>query len=73
MRQRDTLAIQVQSAFYGAYWNGFSKHKKSLDRVLKDIYKGTEKKKKVVPIDFKRLENEFIAMEELHKNGWTKK
>ena len=36
-RQHDALAVGVQSAYYGAYWNN-AKHPMSLKRVIKGIY-----------------------------------
>lgn len=73
MRQVDNLALQVQSAYYCAYWNSWSKHKKSLQSILRAIYASSEKqKKKKVKIDVEKVSKQFRQMEELIKDGWTK-
>ena len=71
-RQKDSLALQVQAAYYNAYWNSATKHKKSLNSVLKDIYREerTSNRKK---IDFKQAESKFKKFEEILTNGWTVK
>lgn len=72
LQQKDALALQVQAAYYEAYWNGEAKHKKSLEEILRRIYKDTEKPKKSKPMDVKALEQEFALMEELRKYATTK-
>lgn len=69
----DTLSIQVQAAYLGAYWSGFSKHKKSLNQVLdslrkRKVNKATKKK----PIDVEKISEQFRQMEELKVYGYTK-
>jgi hypothetical protein len=66
-RIKDTLSLQLQAAYMGAYWSGASKHKKSLMRILNSLYE-TEK----VPIDVKKVSEEFRQYEELKNYGWTK-
>jgi hypothetical protein len=71
-RQTDNLVIQIQAEYLGAYWNGFSKHKKSLNSVINSIQR---RNKKVVrkPIDVQKVSDDFRMMEELKQNGWTQK
>ena len=71
-RQDDELVIQVQAAYLCAYWNGFSKHKKSLDSVLRSIQK-KHKKIKREPIDLEKVSEEFNKMEDLRRNGYEKR
>lgn len=66
-RIKDDLSLQLQAAYMGAYWNGATKHKKSLMRILNGLY---EKEK--VPIDVKKVSEEFRQYEELKNYGWTK-
>lgn len=74
MKQTDELASRIEAAYYNAYWNGASKHKKSLQSVINKLYQGSRKsKKKAKPIDIKALEKEFAEMEELRKYGGVKK
>lgn len=70
LRQKDTLALQIQSAYMNAYWSSDTKHKKSLEQVLNRIYKERKADKK--PIDVKALEKDFSRMEDIRTNGWTK-
>ena len=73
LRQADELVAKVEAAYYSAYWNGAQKHKKSLNTVVKSIYKGVTKNKKPrKPIDVKATENDFAKMEGLKKYGWCK-
>lgn len=72
-RMSDDLVIQIQAAYLGAYWGGFSKHKKSLESVIKSINRGNERRKsKLKPIDTDSISKQFMQMEELKQNGWTK-
>ena len=69
----DDLVIQVQAAYLGAYWSSFSKHKKSLESVIKTITRNNSRKKsKREPIDMNSVSKQFMQMEELKYNGWTK-
>ena len=70
----DVLSIQIQAAYYNAYWNGAQKHKKSLKSVIKSIYKELEKEKpkKLIPIDVDAISKEFDRLEEFRKYGWYK-
>lgn len=64
----------VEAAYYSAYWNGAQKHKKSLENVVKHIYRSVSRKRiKREPIDFKKVNKEFAEMEELRKYGRIKK
>ena len=74
MKQTDELASRIEAAYYNAYWNGASKHKKSLQSVINKLYQQARKTtKKREPIDIKALEKEFAEMEELRKYGRIKK
>lgn len=72
LKVSDTLSIQVQAAYMSAYWNGFNKHKKSLNDVLKAINSENNKKFKRKPIDVDKISEQFKQMEELKHYGWTK-
>ncbi len=72
-RRADELALKIEAAYYEAYWNGYSKGgKKSLKRIIQDIYKrqNKQKKKKPTPIDIDKVSKQFERMEALRKNGW---
>ena len=71
LKQKDELALQIQSAYMGAYWNSALKHKKSLQDVIDKIYRDKRKIDRK-PIDVKALEKEFKTMEDIRNNGWTK-
>lgn len=72
-KKNDELVIQIQAAYLGAYWGGFSKHKKSLESVIKSIGReNSYKKSKRKPIDIDSISKQFIQMEELKQNGWTR-
>lgn len=49
-RQRDQVAIAVQGAYYGAYWNN-AKHPKTLQQVIQKIYKNDNEPKPDVNVD----------------------
>lgn len=68
----DNLTIQIQAAYLNAYWSGFSKHKKSLDSVLKSLRKDKVNKAKKEPINVKEISEQFRQMEELKLYGYTK-
>lgn len=70
-KQLDNLSLQVQAAYYGAYWSSATKHKKSLRQVLDNINKGRTRKTKRVPIDYEKVNSEFKQVEEIRKYGWT--
>lgn len=55
-----------------AYWNGFSKHKKSLNDVLKTIQKENNEKFNRKPINVKKISEQFKQMEDLKHYGWTR-
>lgn len=72
-RMSDELVIQIQAAYLGAYWSGFSKHKKSLESVIRSINRGNEhKKSKKKPINIDSISRQFEQMEELKQNGWSR-
>lgn len=48
--QRDKLAIAMQQAYFTAYWNN-AKHPKTLDRVIRSIYKDDTKPKPNVDVE----------------------
>lgn len=74
LHQADNLVSMVEAAYYSAYWNGAQKHKKSLENVVKHIYRSVSRKRiKREPIDFKKVNKEFAEMEELRKYGRIKK
>lgn len=68
----DQLSLQIQAAYYGAYWNSGAKHKKSLNAVLKSLRSNRVSNKKRIPIDKEEVSKRFTQMEELKKYGWTK-
>lgn len=69
----DALSIQVQAAYLGAYWGGFSKHKKSLTQVLDSLRKRkVNKTTKKKPINVEKISEQFRQMEELKLYGYTK-
>lgn len=49
-RQRDQVAIAVQGAYYGAYWNN-AKRPKTLQQVIEKIYKNDDAPKPDVNVD----------------------
>lgn len=73
-RQIDSLSLQIQAAYYNAYWNSAAKHKKSLMSVLKSLRNksNSNKTKKREPIDVESVSRKFRQMEELKEYGWTK-
>lgn len=68
----DTLSIQVQAEYLGAYWSGFSKHKKSLNSVLESLRPKKKLNTKKEPINVTNVSKQFRQMEELKLYGWTK-
>ena len=68
----DTLSIQVQAEYLGAYWSGFSKHKKSLNSVLESLRPKKKLNMKKEPINVINVSEQFRQMEELKLYGWTK-
>ncbi len=68
----DTLSIQVQAEYLGAYWSGFSKHKKTLKSVLDSLRRRKVNKTKKEPIDVQKISEQFRQMEELKLYGYTK-
>jgi hypothetical protein len=71
-RVADDLSLQIQAAYYGAYWNGWTKgHKKTLQQVLKSL-RTQKRKNNSKPIDVNKVAEELKQAEELAKNGWTK-
>lgn len=71
-RKQDELAIQVQAAYYCAYWNSGAKHKRSLSSVLKQILRSDRKTKKGPPLDIDAVRKKFRQLEELRTYGYTK-
>ena len=65
MRVRDDLSLQIQAAYYGAYWNSGAKHKRTLKSVLKEI-QGSRKRnrKKVPPLDIAEARRVFQRLKE---------
>lgn len=72
IKEADNLSILLQAAYYEAYWNGASKHKVSLERVIKDVYKRVMPAKPKKAINFEEASKEFKNMEDLKKYGWFK-
>lgn len=68
----DTLSIQVQAEYLGAYWSGFSKHKKSLNSVLESLRPKKKLNMKKEPINVINVSEQFRQMEELKLYGWTR-
>ena len=72
-RCADDLANLMTAAYYNAYWNGASKSKRSLDSVLRKMYRELDKKKKNKPVekmDVAGIKKDFERMEALRKYGW---
>lgn len=70
-KQRDLLCLQLQAAYYGAYWNSMSKHKKSLDSVIGEIQKADRPKKSLEVISQEEIDW-FKKAKELEQNGKVK-
>ena len=64
-RVKDDLTLQVQAAYYCAYWNGGSKHKRSLKSVLREIQGSKKKRKKGPPLDVAEAKRIFQRLEEI--------
>ena len=64
-RARDNLCLQVQAAYYGAYWNSKVKHKRSLKSVLKELQGSKKKHKKGPPLDLDEARKIFKRLEEI--------
>ena len=71
-RMIDDLSIQIQAAYLGAYWSGWSKHKKSLRSVLDSLRRKKVTHTKKEPIDVEKISEQFRQMEELKSYGWTR-
>lgn len=73
-RNVDELANKIHAAYYGAYWNGAQKHKKSLQSVIRSLYKDLvkDKTKKIVPIDVNKVSKDFEKLEDFRRYGWFK-
>lgn len=71
-RITDNLTVQIQAHYLGAYWSGFSNHKKSLKQVLDSLRKKKVNKTKKKPIDVDKLSEQFRQMEELKLYGYTR-
>lgn len=71
-RTIDTLSLQLQAAYYGAYWNGASKHKKSLKSVLKALRSKEKQEPVVEPIVLEQAEAIFKKYEEMIANARKK-
>lgn len=71
-RQRDLLCLQLQAAYYNAYWSAISsKHKKSLDSVIGEIQKADRPKKSLEKVKPEEIEW-FKKVKELEKDGKVK-
>lgn len=64
-RVRDDLALQIQAAYYNAYWNSAAKHKRSLKSVLKELQSSKKKRKKGPPLDVNAARRAFAQLEEI--------
>ena len=60
-KQKDALALAMQRAYYTAYWNN-AKRPKSLDRVIRDIYK---EPRKDAPLDVEKFKKRKRRFEQL--------
>lgn len=70
----DDLVNQLTAAYYNAYWNGANKSKKSLNSVVRSIYRGIDKdfNKAAPKIDKAVVKKDFERMEALKTYGWYK-
>ena len=67
LRIKDDLSLQIQAAYYGAYWNSKAKHKRSLKSVLKELQGSSKKRKKAQgpPLDVAEARRIFKRLEEI--------
>lgn len=65
MRVKDDLALQIQAAYYGAYWNSAAKHKRSLKSVLKELQGSKKKRRKGPPLDVDEAKRIFQRLKEI--------
>lgn len=63
LRIKDDLSLQLQAAYYNAYWNSKAKHKRSLKSVLRELL--GSKKKKAPPLDVAAARQIFKQLEEI--------
>lgn len=67
-KQHDDMAVALQGAYYAAYWNNSGKKGKSLEHVLKQIYKDPNAPKPDVNV------NAFLEQKRrFEQNGGFKK
>lgn len=65
LKVKDDLALQIQAAYYGAYWNSAAKHKRSLKSVLKELQGSKKKRKKGPPLDVDEAKRIFQRLKEI--------
>lgn len=70
IRQADSLAQHIQSAYFAAYWNNAGKKGKSLQSVIKKLYPRQKRAQDDKPVDAVAMSKKFEQFEELRKNGW---
>lgn len=65
LKVKDDLSLQLQAAYYGAYWNSGAKHKRSLKSVLRELQGSKRKHKKGPPLDLDEARKIFQRLEEI--------
>lgn len=68
LRVKDQLSIQLQSAYYNAYWNSATKNKKSLEEVLSKLH---EEKHSTTTAISKQAIDRFELLEEVKEKGYA--
>lgn len=69
-RASDELALLIQAAYYGAYWNNAGKKGRSLQSVLRSLRPKQERPRE--KIDKDKVADKFRQFEELKKYGRTR-
>lgn len=65
LKVKDDLSLQIQAAYYSAYWNSRAKHKRSLKSVLKELQGSKKKRKKGPPLDVEAAKQIFQRLKEI--------
>ena len=65
LKIKDDLSLQIQAAYYGAYWNSKAKHKRSLKSVLKELHGSRRRRKKGPPLDVAAAREIFQQLKEI--------
>ena len=65
MRIKDELSLQIQAAYYNAYWNSGAKHKRSLKSVLRELQGPQKGRKGGPPLDVAAARQTFQRLKEI--------